>query len=149
MKKLLLLLCLGLFFILSSCSEEAPQPKELYVTAIINGVPTFFNTINVHPETYTEDGDTYTDLEITASIDNDPDLRISFVIEKYIKGTTAGWYFAYFLHETAYPKMPEFTMDVLDNTEHHLLGTFSGQVKADVAPFEVVNIQEGTFDIIY
>lgn len=142
MKKLLLLCSAILLF---SCSQEAPQPKNAVVTATIDGVDYTFNTINVREVPY----EGYTDVEVTASIDSDPNLRVSFVVEKYVKGTTASWYFAYFLNETAFPKMPGFVVDVEENSENELKGTFSGQVQADVEPHEIVDFENGTFDIIY
>ncbi len=147
MKRILPILFAASILLFTSCSEDSPAPRPSVVTAKIDGVDYTFNTINVHPVDYPDEG--YTDLEVTASIDNNPDNRISFVIEKFAKGTSASWYFAYFLHETAYPKEPDFIVDVTDNDNHHLKGTFSGQVKADVEPFDVIQFENGTFDIIY
>jgi hypothetical protein len=150
MKRILQLSLALVVLLFCSCSSDSPEPIPPTVVALIDGVETHFNTINVDQQTYTNDDNiTYTDLKITASIDNDPNLRLSFVIEKYVTGPASFYYFAYFFNETAHDKLPGFLLDVTSNTGHHVKGTFSGQVQADDEAAEIADIEEGTFDIVY
>lgn len=148
--KRLLLVCAFVAVIFPSCSSDDNTTAEpSVVTARINGVEHTFNTINVDTQTHNEDGFTYTDVIVTASIDSNPDNRISFIVEQGVTGLDASWYFAYFLNETAHPKIEPFMVAVTHNTSNKLVGSFAGQVQADVEPFEIIEIQDGTFDISY
>lgn len=147
MKKLLLFSALLLVFVFPSCSSDSDGASQSKVTARIDGVDHTFNTVNVNLIDYPEEG--YTDVEVTASKDNNPDLRISFVVERHVLGLEASWFFGYFLNETFYPKMDGFQVSVTENTDNKLKGTFAGQVQADVEPFDIVDIENGTFDIVY
>jgi hypothetical protein len=149
MRKLLLIGTLVLILIFPSCSSDDSEPTPDVVTARIDGVDYTFNTVNVDKETYTENDITYTDVIVTASIDSNPDNRISFIVEQGVLGLDASWYFAYFLNETAHPKIDGFQTSVTQNTHNRLVGTFAGQVQADVEPFEIIDIENGTFDITY
>src|SRR5690606_20771210 len=133
-KKLLLFGTLVLALVFSSCSSDDSAGSQSVVMARVNGVDKIFNTINVDTETYTEDDVTWTDVIVTASINNDPAERISFIVEQGALGLDASWYFAYFLDETFHPKMAGFQTSVTENTNHSLKGTFAGQVQADVEP---------------
>ena len=150
MKKLLLFGSLMLTLIFPSCSDssDGDNPASV-VTAKIDGVDYTFNTVNVDTETYTEDGFTYTDVIVTASIDSNPDNRISFIVEQGTVGLDASWYFAYFLNETAHPATDNMVFSVTQNDSHRLVGTFAGQVQADEEPFNIVDIEQGTFNIHY
>ena len=148
MKKLLLLCTLVLVLIFPSCSSDSENTPSV-VTARIDGVDYVFNTVNVDTETYTEEGFTYTDVIVTASINSDPSNRISFIVEQHVLGLDASWYFAYFLNETAHPRMDDFQVSVTQNTNNRLVGSFAGQVQADEEPFNVVDIEAGTFNITY
>jgi hypothetical protein len=149
MKRILPLFFAFNLIVLSSCTSDSPEPIPPSVIASIDGVVTHFNTINVDPQTYTDGDYTYTDLKVTASIDNSPNLRLSFVVEKFRTGPDAFNYFAYFFNETAHDKLPGFQLHVSDNTGHHLKGTFEGQVQADDEAAEIADIEQGTFDIVY
>jgi len=149
MKRILSLIFIGTAVLFSSCTSDAPQPRKASVTATIDGVHVVFNTININQHTYIENDVAYTDLRVTASINNSMDETISFVVEENILGPNASWYFAYFLNQTAFPKMPDFAVDVTDNTGHHLEGTFSGKVQADDETAQIIDIENGVFDIIY
>lgn len=149
MKKILLSCCLLLAIAFSGCSSDDSGSDRSVVTAKIGGVDYIFNTINVDQETYTEGDYTYTDVIVTASINNNPDRRISFVIEEGVVGLEASWYFAYFNNEMAHPKMDGFQTSVTENTGNKIVGTFAGQVQADTEPFDVVPVQNGTFTIRY
>ena len=148
MKRVLLLGTLLLILIFPSCSSDSDAQPSV-VTARINGVDHIFNTVNVDTQTFTEDDVTYTDVIVTASIDNNPNNRISFIVERGVLGLDASWYFAYFLDETAHPSIDGFQTSVTENTNNRLVGTFAGQVQADEEPFEIIDIENGTFDINY
>lgn len=149
MKKLLIFSTLLLVLVSPSCSSDSSGSHQDVVTARINGVDHIFNTVNVDTETYTEEDITYTDVIVTASIDNNPNKRISFIVEQGVLGLDASWYFAYFLDETFHPKMDGFQVSVTENTQNRLVGTFAGQVQADVEPFEIYTLENGTFNITY
>ncbi|RZJ31894.1 MAG: hypothetical protein EOO48_00700 [Flavobacterium sp.] len=134
---------------LSACTSEPAPLKNSVVTARIDGRDVVFNTVNVNQRTYNENGYVYTDVRVTASVDRNPDERISFVVEKNVTGANSEWYFAYWLYETAFPKMPGLEMMVDKNDHNELLGTFSGQVQADIEPHDVVDIENGTFEVYY
>lgn len=147
MRRVLFFALSGIAVLLSGCSSDSPSPKPSTVTAVIDGANVVFNTVHVDKEPFPDEG--YTDLVVTASVDNDPELILTFIVEEEAIGTEASWYFTYFLNETAFPKLPGFETYVAENTGYHIKGTFSGQVQADVEPFEVADIQNGTFDIYY
>lgn len=149
MKKILLSFSLLLTIFISGCSSDDSGGNKSVVAAKIGGVDYMFNTINVDQETYTDGDYTYTDVIVTASINNNPDRRISFVIEEGVVGLDASWYFAYFNNELAHPKMDDFQVSVTENTGNKIVGTFAGQVQADTEPFDIVPVQNGTFTIRY
>jgi hypothetical protein len=149
MKKSLLFTLSAAALLFVSCSKDDSSPKNSVVTAKIDGVEKTFNTIHVETQDYTENDASWTDVTLTASIDNDPSLRISFITERYAVGLDASWYFAYFLDDTAFPKEPGFQVSVTENTSHTLKGTFAGQVRSDDGTNVVTNIEAGTFNIYY
>jgi hypothetical protein len=149
MKKLLLFSTLLLVLIFPSCSDSSDDAPPSVVTARIDGVDYTFNTVNVDTETHTEGDFTYTDVIVTASIDNNPDNRISFIAEQGVIGLDASWYFAYFLNETAHPATDDLVFSVTESTNHRLVGSFQGTVQEDVEPFNIVTIENGTFNIHY
>ena len=153
MKKLLMTIAVIGTAFLSSCSKDDSSPQDnSVVTARIDGVDYTFDTFVVDQETYTNDeGVTYTDVEVTASINADPSRVVSFIVTEGELGTEASWYFAYFLNDTAYPKIPEeFLTQVTLSTDNHVMGTFSGQVRSIGEPIdEILTIENGRFEIYY
>jgi len=149
MKKLLLLGALSLVFIFPSCSSDDSDAPPSTVSARIDGVDYTFNTINVDTETYTDNDQTYTDVIITASIDANPDNRISFIVEQGVTGVDASWYFTYFLNDTAHLKTDSFQTIVTESNQHRVVGTFSGTVQADEEPFNTLEVENGTFNVHY
>ena len=152
MKKLLLACTMMAVLVFPSCSSDDDSNNNnnnSVVTARIDGVEYNYNTINVDTETYTDGGQTYTDVIVTASIDNNPNNRISFIAEQGVLGLDASWYFSYFLNDTAHPKTENFQVNVTQSTNNRLVGTFAGDVQADVEPFDIIEITNGTFDITY
>ena len=147
MKKTLLICSLLLVFIISSCSSDDSGGTRSSVTARIDGTDYIFNTVNTLVVPYPEEG--YADVEVTASINNNPDKRISFVVERYALGLEASWFFAYFLNDTFHEKLPGFQVSVTENTDNSLKGTFAGEVQSDEEPFDVITIENGVFNIRY
>src|SRR6478672_3671967 len=137
MKKILLYSTLLLVLIFPSCSDSSDgDTPASTVTAKIDGVDYTFNTINVDTETF----EGYTDVIITASINSNPNNRISFIVEQGQLGLDASYYFSYFFNETAHPKTENFQTNVTESTNHRVVGTFSGDVQADEAPFDTLEI---------
>jgi len=149
MKKSLLIALSTVALLFVSCSKDDSSAKNSVVSAKIDGVQKIFNTVHVDTQDYTENDVTWTDVIVTASINNDPSLRISFIAERYAVGLDASYYFAYFLDDTAFPKEPGFQVSVTDNTAHTLKGTFAGQVRSDDGTDVVADIENGTFNIYY
>ena len=143
MKKLLLFSALVFALAFQSCSDDSDTPRSV-LTARVNGVDKVFNTVNVEVQPY----EGYTDLAVTASINNSPVERISFVVEQGKLGLDASWYFAYFLNETWHPKMPGFQTSVTESTEHKIIGTFAGQVETSDTG-EIVTLENGKFNVYY
>jgi hypothetical protein len=145
MKRLMTLFLLSA--VMMGCSnDDNPRPRS-EVRATIDGVEYVFNTVNV--ELYPYEG--YTDVEVTASINSDPSRTISFIVAQYAVGPNASWYFAYFMNQTAMPKVEgEFSTIVHENTATKLRGMFSGIVRSVGNPVEeIAVISNGTFDITY
>ena len=147
MKKLLLLL---VFATAVSCSSSDDSPKpDSFVNATIDGVAYEFNTINIERFPYPDEG--YTDVEITASIDNNPMRKIIFIVTEQAVWNNASWYFAYFFDDTAFPKVAsEFSTVITESTTSNVKGTFSGRVESIGNPVvESVMIQNGSFEVYY
>ena len=149
MKKSLLVLLFAIPFFTSCSKDDDSSVKTSLVSVKIDGEQKIFNTIHVDTENYTEDGASWTDVIVTASINNDPSQRISFIVERYALGLDASWYFAYFLDDTAYPKDPNFQVAVTENTDHHIKGTFAGQATTDDGTNVTADFENGTFDVYY
>ncbi|HEX9981067.1 MAG TPA: hypothetical protein VGB50_10945 [Flavobacterium sp.] len=147
MKKILLLPVFFLLGIFASCSSDEDSDPKSVLTARINGTEYTFNTIHVDQVHYPAEG--YTDLEVTASIDNNPIRTITFIVAENSLGTHVTWYFTYFLHQSPYQKVEEaFNIDVTENSGARLKGTFSGEVH-DTESGETLTITDGTFNITY
>ena len=149
MKRILSLIILSAAMI-TGCSKDDDEPTpDSFVKATIEGVEYTFNTINVELYPYPEEG--YTDVEVTASIDNDPSRTISFIATREVVGPHASWYFSYFENATAMPKVEgQFSTVVNENTQTTLKGTFSGTVQSVGNPVvENRAIANGVFDITY
>ena len=149
MKRLLTLLIIA-GTVLTSCSKDDDNPKpKSQVKATIEGVEITFNTVNVELYHYPQEG--YTDVEVTASVNNDPTRLITFIVKRNVVGPHASWYFSYFENATAFPKVEgEFSTVVNENTQTTLKGTFSGTVRSVGNPVEENRtLANGTFDITY
>lgn len=150
MKKPLLLMAFFAIFIFLSCSEpDKTEYKPSVVKATIDGVPYVFNTINVQKRTYTNNDNLYSEITVTASIDNDPQFLLSFIVTEYELGAQASWYFSYFLYETAYPKMDDFVHEVTFNNGNTIKGTFEGHLEGtDEVPI-IAGITDGSYVVYY
>jgi hypothetical protein len=151
MKKLLLLMVLPAIFLLHSCSgtEEKTEYKPSVVKATIDGVPYVFNTVNIQRDTFGNGDESWTDITVTASIDNDPSFLVSFIVTEHVLGPDASWFFAYFLDDTAYPKMDDFIHDVTFNNGNTIKGTFWGHAEGtDEIPI-IAGITDGSYEIHY
>jgi hypothetical protein len=148
MKKIFLLILFASGLIVS-CSSDDDSPKISTAKATIDGVEYTFNTFNVTQEQFTDETHTYTDVTVTASIDSDPTRTFTIIVEKGATGTSASYYFAYFLDGTAFPKMPSFATDVTTSKSNRIAGVFFGDVMADDGSGDVVTFSNGTFDVYF
>ncbi|HEX9981068.1 MAG TPA: hypothetical protein VGB50_10950 [Flavobacterium sp.] len=142
-----LLYVLFSIFVVSCDAEE--DRNITYLDANVNGTTHMFNTFHVTEETQTEDDYTFTDVTVTASIEQSPDRLIAFIAEKNLLGTEACWYFAYIEDGHVFEKVDDsFVFDVHESTPNRIRGLFSGQLKSTETG-EVINITGGGFDIFY
>ena len=126
---------LGLFVLTSlslttACSSDddngGSQNGELTVT--IDGQAITFNSIIVDEDTYTEDGVTYTELDVTATVSGATNRIVEFGLESGDTGADALYYFYYTQNgvEYYYNFGGEFNAVVSVNNGSSLAMTFSG-----------------------
>lgn len=145
MKRVLLLfLIAALSFSCSSDDGGSEVKNELRAT--IDGIDYVFTIFDTNKETYTEDGYTWTDVEIDATLPNDSTRHIRFVVEQGIVGPEASWYFGYFLNNVEYRKDGDFTTAVTESTDKFVKGNFAGTVVDDETgnSFSITN---GSFSV--
>jgi hypothetical protein len=145
MKKIAFALLFVAALFLPSCTSDDSTDKRT-IKAKIDGIEHIFNTVQVEETPYPDEG--YTDVTISATLDNDPSKMVSIIVTQGVTGDDASWYFAYFLDETAYPKNDAFTTNVDKSTNNHVKGTFSGTVISTEDDSEIV-FTDGTFDVTY
>ncbi|WP_204345993.1 hypothetical protein [Psychroserpens algicola] len=125
---------------------------ELVVT--IDGQTITFNSIIVDEDTFTDDGDTYTELDVTATINGDSTRVIQFGLEAGDTGADAVYYFEYTVEgETYFYGFDNsFSSVVSINDGSRLTMTFSGTLygydSESEEPVELM-LQNGTIDVVY
>lgn len=155
MKKLFLFVAVTTLGLMTSCSSDDNKggngsgSAELKVT--IDGVAKTFNTIVVNEESYTDGGETYVELEITATINNDPSEMIVFSLDEGDLGASAIWTFYYIKNGESYYHY-NLSSVVQTNSNKKLKGTFSGSVAKwsnEDQQNIYVQLTNGSFDISY
>lgn len=163
MKKLFLFLSLATLSVgLNSCSKDDSSdssnnnstPSAVQVT--INGASKTFNTIVVDQDTYTEEGHTYTELIVTASINNSATEMITFSLIKGEVGADAIYGFEYIKDGKRYNTFNSegfaFSTITQTNSNNKITGTFSGGLSAwnnDTGVYDVVTTSSGAINITY
>lgn len=151
MKKIFLFVA-ALTLSLTSCSSDDNSGgnggggnSELKVT--IDGVQKTFNTVVVNK--HVEDG--WTELAVTATIDNDSSEIITFRVDEGEVGADAIWDFRY-TKNGDYHWATSFSAVVQTNTNKKIKGTFMASVYStydeEGQPI-MVNLTNGSFDISY
>lgn len=162
MKKLFLFLSLATLSVgLNSCSKDDSSdsnnnatPSAVQVT--INGTSKTFNTIVVDQDNYTLEGQTYTDLNVTASINNSATEMITFSIQKGDVGADAIYNFEYVKDGKTYNSYNSegfsFSTITQTNSNNKIVGTFSGGLSSwnnETGVYDVATTSAGTFNITY
>ena len=158
MKKLILFFISTTMLTLSSCNKD--DNKETIVKtlkATVNGVEVTFDTFKVIKTVIPNDGEPYTELEITATKSNDPTKIITFNVD-YSEAIAAYCpYFAYigvktdvdteYFYDIDIAKVNPFVVKITANTTNNLKGTFTGTLNDSTD--KSVTITNGIFDITY
>lgn len=156
MKKLLLPLVAVLAFGCSSDKDESPQivlpPSTNTLKATINGTAYTFDKIIVETQTITDEGYTYVDLHVTASINGDETRSIEFNCEQNVAGTESTyWFYAYHDFDFDYDYEETdvtFANNITINSDRRLVGTFSGTLD-NYENTEQITITNGSYDLTY
>lgn len=141
-----------LAFSMNSCSSDDNSDSNSgtpggTITAKINGVSKTFNKVVVNQETFTEDGETYTELIVTGTIGNSTDEVISFDLDAGDLGAQAIYAFSYKSGSNAYYYNGQvFNTVVQTNSNNKLVGNFSGNLGNNDGS---VTFADGAFDITY
>jgi hypothetical protein len=163
MKKIFLFVA-ALTLSLTSCSSDDNSGgnggggnSELKVT--IDGAQKTFNTIVVNENIETYDGETWTELIVTATINNNPSEVFIFNLDLGDVGADAIWYFTYKKDGEEYISWNQWaniSSVVQTNNNKKIKGTFTGKLAYnywdDNSQQEVVkevNLTNGSFDISY
>ena len=152
MKRFLLLLSVLHFSFLSSCdsdkSNEAVLPTATITTfsAKINGADVDFNVVAVVKETNPD----YTDLIVTVTKSTDATKSFVFNLEQMQTGEDSCYYFLYAQDNVNYALevANSFSTNVTTNTEHNIIGTFTGRLYTE-DQLSSIDITEGIFNITY
>lgn len=153
---------LGLFVLISlslttACSSDddgglAPGGQ---LTVTLDGQPVTFTSVIVDEDTYTgDDGEVYTELDVTATIGGDTTRIIEFGLESGDTGADAIYYFNYFVNgEQFYYNFNGFNTVVSVNNGSTLSMTFSGTLLGDYNPDTQQNnsitLENGSISVNY
>lgn len=151
MKKIFLFV-VALAFItgISSCSsDDGMRNSVLKVT--IDGEEKTFNVIVNKLEGSNEEGDSWVEIEVTATINNDPTEMLVFGVDEGELGSHVIWYFGYENDGIEYYDDTGINYVVEINENGRLKGAFVGIIAGEDNegnPVEVV-FTNGTFDIFH
>ena len=151
---------LGLFVLASmtlttACSsdDDSSGGSNSVLVVTIDGQTITFDNIIVDESTFTDDGVTITELDVTAIIGNDATRVIEFGVESGDTGADAVYYFYYTENGQEYfNSFQNFNSVVTVNDGSRLAMTFSGTVTGydEEQQTEVeVNLQNGSIDVEY
>ena len=155
---------LGLFVLTSlslttACSSDddndgGSQSGELTVT--IDGQAITFNSIIVDEDIYTEDGVTYTELDVTATVSGNTNRIVEFGLESGDTGADALYYFYYTVdgEEYYYNYDGGFNAVVSVNNGSSLAMTFSGSLTGgeynqETGEYNTITFQNGSISVNY
>ncbi len=159
MKKIFLFVA-ALTLSLTSCSSDDNSGGNggngnsvLKVT--INGVQKTFNSVVVNKNTETYDGETWVELRVTATINNDPSEMITFYVDEGDVGAYTIWSFEYSKDATSFSTNGgdiTFSSVVQTNSNGKLKGTFTGSLSSwsnQNQEYTYITTTNGSFDISY
>ena len=143
MKKLLSIIIVIISATFLSCDSNNPSDsKVIYLKTIANGIPLHFDTFKIEKNNAipTDGGTPYTDLIVTLTNSNDKTKKILLQLAEGEIGTESCYYFVYNndidpndLDQTAtdyqYTRRydrDKFTINITENSNNSLKGTFSG-----------------------
>ena len=143
--------------ILASCSSDddntplviANPGPENTLKATIDGTQYIFNSFVVETVTYTEPGNSYVDLHVTAKILGDDSKTIEFDLEKNVAGPESLYYFKYLSGDSEYNNdSGNFNTNLTSSTDNNIAGTFSGSL-SNFDNSETLTFTSGSFNINY
>lgn len=150
MKKLFLFIAMLAIGFSSCSSDDGNKRSELKVT--IDGVQKTFNTIVVNKENGSYEGETWVEIGITATINNDPTEMIMFGVDEGELGGLAVWGFEYEKNGVDYDDDDDNVSSVVEiNSNGMLKGTFAGTISGnddEGNPVEV-HFTDGSFKIFH
>lgn len=154
-------LCVSLFVLASlvlttSCKKDDDGGNVgaigNQIVATISGQPVIFDNVFVQPDTYTDfDGNTVTDLYVTALSSSDITKLIEIDVRLGALGPDAVDYFYYQVGEFEYEDYSfdsEFNSVVTVNDGSRLTMTFSGTLNSYDGEQSVI-VENGVIDVIY
>lgn len=150
------------FLLLLSCSKDddsepgivpvpVPPPASTnFLKATIGGTEYNFDRIIVDTETVIDGSESYVDLNVTATINDDPTKEIIFNLEQDVPGTETIYYLYLQNNGTEYDTDHDaiFNTNVTTNANKRIIGTFSGTL-GNFDGGETIEIQSASFDISY
>ena len=158
MKKIFLFIATAtLAFSMNSCSSDDNSSDSGVIggtiSAKIDGVSKTFNTVVVNKQTITEDGETYTELVVSATIGTSTEEIITIALDAGDVGAEAIYSFSYLNGGNTFNSyLGNLSSTVLTNSNNKLKGNFSGTLKtynpsngAEITK----TLSEGSFDISY
>lgn len=156
MKKIFLFIATAtLAFSMNSCSSDDNSDSNGgnttvggTITAKIDGVQKTFNNVIVNTTNFTEDGENYTFLDITATIGNSASEIITFSTIKGRVGADAIRDFNYTKNDNFFYSNPMTTIMQTNSDSKKLKGIFSGTL-TNTSGGSPIAVTEGSFDIQY
>lgn len=148
MKKLLLFVSITTCsLLLTSCSNDdnkSTSSSSSKVSFKINGVAKTLNSVSVNTSAPDADGD----VTLTVAATDGGTNNVS--IEVYRGELGANGHVTFYMGGTLYyTSYSGFTSYFTQNDEHHLKGTFSGEIYNAATGNQTGQISEGVFDINY
>lgn len=140
---------------LNSCSSDDNSDSGSVggtVTVKIDGVSKTFNSVVVNKEVVNDEGETYTELVVSALIGTSTEELITFTLDAGNVGAEAIYEFNYKNGANAFNSYSgSFSSNVLTNSNNKLKGNFSGTLRTYTGTGEeiVKTFSEGAFDISY
>lgn len=149
MKKIFLFLAAASLSLASCSSDDGGSSNGGdSVTFKVNGVEKTFNTVQVEEVVWDEGTpDEFSQIEVTASMNNSPTEFVTFSVEPDGVGADALYDFRYTAAGDQFYSYDSFVSIVQTNTGSKLRGTFSGTLNSGGEATKTIT--EGEFNISY